>query len=118
MNTLRVLPADVYDALELSAWAFGGIGAKSMYDAAGYPLCLLGHIAFADTAPCFFDMGEMERSMRTALRATDPSYAEGRLSALNDEAVHAINKRHGNAPNARVPFNKWAAELNVVRGER
>lgn len=50
MDSQRVLPADVYDTLELSVLAFKGISAPSAYR--GYPAgdcpnCLYGHAEFA-----------------------------------------------------------------------
>ena len=105
MSEQRILPADVYDALELSALAFGGIGGDLMYDS-HRPRCLLGHIEFCDRGN-----GEMERAVRRAFGG-DVSLVE-----QNDPAVERINKRRGTYPSARVPFDAWCKELNVVRGK-
>lgn len=101
----KVLPADVYDALELSAWEFGGIGASEWEDAVGRPLCIHGHRRF------------ITENLEQHWEVGQALYAAGLSMDANDHAVRAINARYGAPPNARVPFNKWCKELNVVRGE-
>lgn len=43
----RVLPADVYDTLELVAYGYGGIGAVWLYGDNGEPYCAYGAAEFA-----------------------------------------------------------------------
>ena len=99
----RVLPADVYDALEFSALVEDGIGAgrKFVVSTVGrVPYCIYGHA----NALC----GECGDALRAAgIRAIGD----------NDRAVADINarKRTGNR-DARVSFADWCAELGVERG--
>ena len=100
MSNKRVLPADVWDTLELSALAFEGIGAGHMFDA-DIPLCVVGHACYADSPS-----GAVE----------DALWAADIWGPSNDFAVRTINRRRGTYSEARVPFEDWAKELNVVRG--
>jgi hypothetical protein len=98
----RVLPADVYDTLELSALAYGGIGGGMYfeYGAADFrpkgPLCAIGHIAFAMP-------GEPPDNTWDAVDLLWPID-----STDNDRAVG----KSGN----RISFAEWCRRLNVVRG--
>lgn len=104
--TKRVLPADVYDTLELSALAYGGIGAGRAFDCPdGDPVCISGHIYFAAA-----DLND-EEEMRNALLLGHEAPID-----VNDPAVRRINRRRGAPLNARVPFDLWRAELGVERG--
>lgn len=106
----RVLPADAYDALELSALAFGGIGAgKFTSDGVGdgdgptdIPVCAIGHAQACDARPA--------GPTRIAL------WCANVLASDSDRAVRAINKRLGKPSEARVAFEEWCRKLNVVRG--
>ena len=107
----QVLPADVFDALELSALAYGGIGA-GRYVAAdereaafhgGVPMCAVGHAWHLE--------GLSSQEVTGALALAGIGFRQ------NDLAVRAINKRLNRDPNARVTFKQWAKELNVVRGD-
>lgn len=103
----RVLPADVYDALELSALAYGGIGAGSWSqwggDMAGAPYCAFGHAGHLDAFGC--------HTVAEAL-------ADARIGVCtNDNAVIRINTRAGMPGMNRVSFEDWCAELGVVRGD-
>ena len=110
----RELPADVYDALELSALAFGGIGAGSLtadhaypYGVRGWhavdPLCAMGHAGALDG-----------KYLGGAWKAVTKTGIDG---PVNDFAVRVINRRKRRPRNARVTFREWCRELNVVRGE-
>jgi hypothetical protein len=99
----RVLPADVYDALELSALAFGGIGGGD-YACGGEPLCVHGHLS----AMCGYETWQF---------AEEATVGYALLNATeNDQAVATINRRRGKPAESRVPFDLWCAELGVVRG--
>ena len=107
--TKRVLPADVYDALEMSALAYGGIGARHWTDAGstGYgadpldvPFCISGHARACDPS----------RTVNAELHHADISIV------TNDTAVRAINARKRGPLTARVTFAEWCAELGVERG--
>lgn len=109
--TKRVLPADVFDALELSAMAFGGIGAYyTNRDAA--PHCVFGHAAFASGVPAMFSQEGAGTEVGHALCVAG-------ISALNnDDAVAAILARtHRRRDTGKATFAEWCAELGVVRGE-
>jgi hypothetical protein len=109
-----VLEADVYDTLELSAYAFGGIGADDygtdtdtstpiLALANGAPMCAVGHAAF------------------TALPGDWWNLLPGGTITRNDAAVEAINVRKGKVGDDRydrVTFAEWAKELNIVRGDQ
>lgn len=105
---VRVLPADVYDTLELSALVWGGIGADAYHDDRGCPLCVYGH-AYSAVGP-----GETSTpaSVLSAFTNSRPI-----STGNNDHAVHAINRRKGTHLRARVTFEEWCAELNVIRGD-
>ena len=101
----RVLPADVYDTLELVAYAYGGIGAVRLYDlSGGEPYCIYGAAGFATGTSGY------ESPVAEALRRAYIGIV------TNDVAVAAINRRRGKPERARVPFRLWCKELNVVRG--
>jgi hypothetical protein len=104
----RVLPADVYDALELSALANDGIGAGFMYHHGNplTPCCAHGLASFATASE--YDYGPINEALFNA-------NIDGRA---NDAAVYAINARkdpYGYA-DTNVTFEEWCAELAVVRG--
>lgn len=102
-----VLPADVYDTLELSALAYGGVGGGWHFDSREQPptpLCAYGHAAFADALP----RNDVTRALGDA----------GIGPFGNDDAVARINERRGKFCYARVSFEEWCQALNVVRGEQ
>lgn len=101
----RVLPADVYDALEFSALVYGGIGAGRSFDGP-VPVCLFAHAEHADISFTALDSANISPVF--------PEYEDG---VANDPAVRAINARLGNPDrDARVPFDALMAELNITRG--
>lgn len=113
MSTPRVLPADVYDTIELVAYAYGGIGrgffaltaeGEHVYGddpRAAYPVCARGMEQFAG-------IPHGKRGTRTGWN--------GAVAHDNDYAVKRINWRRRRSPGTRVPFSLWCKELNVVRG--
>lgn len=107
---MRVLPADVYDTLELSAHVFKGIGAPEVgeYDGGTIicPICIYGHAAFVTDA-----FGILRDPIA---RALDEVGIDG--SSDSDEAVYRINARKRRPSTSRVTFPEWCAELGVVRG--
>lgn len=98
----RVLPADFYDAMELSAEAYGGIGAGRRYVSRDgkvvAPLCAFGH------ARDLYVDGE------SALRNA------GLDELTNDLCVVAISSKK-RAPGGRIAFSDWCRWLNVHRGQ-
>lgn len=103
----RVLSADIYDAIELSARAYGGIGAGSWdrsEDGERVPFCVHGHADFI--------CGDA-----SALDVKRVLYAAGISLGANDRAVERVNIRKGVYLRDRISFEEWTAELNVVRGE-
>lgn len=108
---VRVLPADVYDTLELSALAYGGIGAQRFYDQdypVGEPYCAFGHAYFAS--------GSTDSPYMTDNKITAALVKAGIYVADNDKAVRRYNTQLGRHPNARIPFDDWCRILNVRRG--
>jgi hypothetical protein len=103
------LPAAVYDALKKSADKFG-IGANYLrqYNAdetQSTPLCILGHAYNGDN-----DGDVNAAALKAAFQA---EWLE--VGWTNDRAVRAINNRKGTPALARVTFDEWAEELNVIR---
>lgn len=111
---VRVLDADVYDALELSALVYGGIGAGSVNEYGEKPFCVLGHIGFAANSDVFVDGAYA--AMRAALGVAFTGREGGLVADVNNDAVRAINRRHGDPQDSRVPFAAWCAELGIMRG--
>jgi hypothetical protein len=106
-----VLPADMYDALELSAHAHGGIGAPRVFDVGdATPCCFYGHASFVtNNGP--EDSINNVISDKLCKHIAGPGY-------YSDEAVYAINVRLGKGSRCgdRVTFKQWAKEMNIVRG--
>lgn len=107
MSATRVLPADVYDTLELAAEAFGGVGANFMFHGGDFhrPCCAHGLAAFAQGGI----IGPMTYTL----------FDFGISGEANDIAVYAINARKdpGGYNDTPVSFAAWCAELGVVRGD-
>lgn len=109
MQTSRVLPADIYDTLELSAEAYGGIGRGEYFEtllssADPAPVCIVGHAVISG----------IERRVGDAQRVLLDAYGIDILA--NDRAVERINRRRRLGEFERVPFPDWCAELGVERG--
>lgn len=114
----RILPADVFDALELGAEAFGGIGGGSYYEPNktdygvdfNRPMCAIGMARFVEGQDGWNH--SVEPGLETTLRAAGINGFE------SDVAVATVNRRLRAASDvARVPFSDWCAELGIVRGE-
>ena len=97
----RVLPADVYDALELSAYAYGGVGGGRFWDVGTeeVPFCIHGHAEFVGTRE---HGDEVVRAL----------YAAGITIDANDVTVDQLAPKGG-----RISFRRWCRALNVVRGD-
>ena len=96
-----VLPADVYDTLELSALAYGGIGKGYWFDAEyTAPLCILGHASWVDG----YDGRTVFAALRQSFRAAGFRF----VGEANDSVV---------PEGGRIQFATWCQRLNVVRGE-
>lgn len=119
MSEQRVLPAAVFDALALSAAMYGGIGAAQWVEQHDHwrlgwdqrdeytPRCYTGHLFCAG----FEEAREPALPDHAGTRAFGISFMD------NDEAIERINTRKGvTNPAARVSFEEWCAELNVIRG--
>jgi hypothetical protein len=103
-----VLPADVFDTIDLTSFVYNGIGAGDDWEFrldSALPFCVHGQACEADTG----------NSMSEASAAL---YRAGITRDCNDRAVRAINGRKGRYRNARVDFlTEYVPELNITRGE-
>lgn len=109
----RPLDPDIYDALELSAMEFGGIGRLIAYESDSEwdsvvvkPVCLWGHL---DYIGAYNDLSTNSLSLEKALN--------GPIVSENDKGVLNINLKKGRDPNARVSFEEWCEYFGIVRGE-
>lgn len=114
MSEQRVLPADEFDALELSVMAFKGVGQPNVFTdisrfgagpSTGSPVCILGHAAYLT------DTDSPWNSIGNAL------YKIGIRGSTSDAAVRAINARKRVSQYARVSWKEYTHELNIVRGD-
>lgn len=105
----RVLPADVFDTLELTALAFDGVGRVADFD----------YYTGADPAPCcIHGMAYEAEPEGGAVEIRRALYAAGIDRSTNDQAVADINFRKGQNVNQRVDFlTEYVPHLNITRGE-
>lgn len=96
----RVLSADVYDLMELSALAFGGIGAGRMRAADGRPHCVIGHAEFQED----FEV-EPGWYLRSRLREADIDIDS------NDKTL----RKAGVVGDRRVSWPKYCELMNIER---
>lgn len=95
-----VLPPDVYDALELSALAWDGIGSGTLIEYTGpecstRPACVHGHASWCEGEDYFM-------AISTAL------WAAGLTADFNDMLV-----KNGE----RISWDEYCRRGNIVRGE-
>lgn len=112
----RVLPADVFDALELSAHVLGGIGGRWLeYPLSddGQPYCIYGQSAFVTDSNDAFE-NEVARALDKALATFS---GDGSGPTVNNNAVEAINRRKGMLSIARVSWREYTKETGLTRGE-
>lgn len=97
-----VLPADEFDALEMSVYVAGGVGRGIFFEDHFWhgcaPVCLLGHLAFVHNTSA----GMLPNPVSTT---------------RNDAAVDRINARKGAPHGARVSWEEYTKELPLVRGD-
>lgn len=92
------LPADLYDALELAAEVFGGVGAGNDFRD-GEPWCIHALALFLDPSGALSSL----------------LYRHGVRRTGSDVAVHDVT---GNVWwSTRIPFQEWAQAAGVVRDE-
>ena len=109
----RVLPADIFDALEFSALVHGGIGARQYFAQEDHraPLCIIGHACFLDgrDAPLGLSWSNSVGGVERAVRQLGLCIVHE-----NDNAVDRLADSED--PDARIPFDAWCQALGVVRG--
>jgi hypothetical protein len=109
---VRAIPAHILAFIHLQALAWGGIGAGSFttepdsWDKDGDPLCVHGL--------CRANSNPLVDELDGGLEARNALIDAGIYFAENDRAVRRVQKRLGLPKDARIPFEEWAAELNVV----
>lgn len=136
----RTLPADVFDALELSALIYGGIGAGCLSltrtaegDATEpEPHCVIGHAMFLDGYRIGRDMESViapdESPVVDALVAAFPGLAcDGEeyhdfitdVETENDNKVADILSRRDDADVSfgRITWKQWCKTMRVTRGD-
>jgi hypothetical protein len=101
----RRLPGPIIDFLKLQAEIHGGIGRESFEDSKGRPLC-----AYGLCSEVFNPLIARDEAVEARGALKDA----GISTLVNDNAVQCVQQRLGLKPNARIPFEEWAAELNVV----
>lgn len=112
----RAWPRDVYDAMESLSAATGGIGAGRYFDGTEQPWQFARH----EQKPCCI-MGhalELELDGRGDISVGTLQRVLGVTTSESDAAVVTINRRKQVRGAARVSFAEWAAEMNIVRGDR
>lgn len=126
----RTLPADVYDALELSALIHGGVGSCHLAND-GVPHCIIGHAMFLDgydpttqnedhireDAPITAALVQAFPRLGIENAYYDDSYLVKvrAVEAANDNAVCSIPLT--DIEQQKVTWRRWCKQLNVVRGE-
>lgn len=104
----RVLPADVFDTLDLTSFIYKGIGAGDDWEFLidhAIPCCIHGQAVEADAGN---HMSEASAAL----------YLAGITRDRNDQTVRAINRRKRRSINSRVDFlTEYVPELNITRGE-
>lgn len=128
-----VLQRDIYDTLELSSYAFGGIGAGTYNEGEDDVTDYVGEdgelldgsfeslgVEISVTPPNLLaPVCAVGHAAFSAIPRRFDWYTlvNGNTVSENDEAVTRINTRKGTLDvAARVTFHEWARELNVVRG--
>lgn len=123
---MKVLPADVYDTMELIAEAYGGIGADRTYvnkdekfqhivrEAERRPMCLIGFCRFASDSGVIFDNTLMAIFDDLGINYYDNNKAVYKAIGLENE--HEYSPRYAANP-IRISWQEWCKQLNVVRGE-
>ena len=119
---VRVLPADVYDLLELKALEMGGIGKGRDFDDNNCPVCAYGLVI--DGARTEPTDEPLQTTLGSGPGSHDADYVSwclafagiGRLAS--DSAVARVRIEQDLPYGSRVPFDAWCEELNVVRGDQ
>lgn len=110
------IPADIWDTLEFSALAFGGIGGGLYFEdfALDCPRCIHGHTVAAIEADLNVYVDETTNPLARAL--LDAIGEDRNIIGENDTAVRAINARKGEPGYARVSWEEYTTEMGWVRG--
>lgn len=117
----RVLPADVYDALELSALVHGGIGATVRFlPDNGAPCCIVGHAQFLDGLNADSGMDGCDRYVAGEVGAAlETAFGESlyQVALTNDERLYRVALTNEAVLGIRevIPWEEWCKRLNVVR---
>ncbi len=94
-RTPRMLPADVYDTLEMSAMAYEGIGRSVYWTGLGNakrPCCVYGHAGWAEPRGSTI------------------------IFALSQAGITLMGSDRAMGIGRRISFATWCRRLNVVRG--
>lgn len=129
---MKVLPADVYDTMELIAEKFGGIGADRthVYDNDKFldekaaskgkgpdkPLCLIGFCEYAVNSQQW--LPEYEEFTRN-FRLLGITYRENNRAVYNRLGlpIYSTYLVEYEQDPRRISWQDWCEELGVVRGE-
>lgn len=99
----RVLPADVYDTLELSAFAFGGVGCGWSTDEGDDPLCIIGHARHVDPG---YEYCDEDNEFSVALMKAGVN-----MGSNDDTLLHAGVARY----KERVSWERYCELMNIER---
>lgn len=112
MTQWVVLPADVFDALELSALAHDGVGAARRFYA-GRPHCIVGHAQFLDGIThkegMRIDEGATVYLGHEVCDALIDAFGRSlyKVAEMNDRMLEI---------GELVSWDEWCRRMNVVRG--
>jgi hypothetical protein len=108
-DSIKPLPADVFDTLEIMALAVGGVGhhADYIWGTPTIPYCIHGLAKASETYPGQPDSKYIENIL----------YSYGISREYNDRVVSQIlEKKSLDKKRHRISFKEWCEGTKVVRG--
>jgi hypothetical protein len=113
--TQIALPSSVYDAIQRTVETYGGVGRGSYLDGAD-PCCLIAHAWRA--AEDLEEINNFASPLRDAVEGPDRSIFRTRSAEKwSDDIVARVNAAKGAPESARISWEEFCREGNVVRDE-